>query len=185
MNMADGENKRLESFRPYLSMLARAHLDPRLEHKLDASDLVQQTLMDAHANRDQYRGVGDAQFAVWLKQILKNNLTDKIRQLQCFKRDVRRECALETAMDRSFAKVDDWLAASQTSPSGRAVKNEQLLRLARALEELPPPQRDAIVLHHLQGMKLAEVADYLAKSESAVGGLLFRGLKKLNEVMSS
>ena len=173
----------LERYRSYLKLLAQSHLDSDWNKKLDASDLVQQTLLDAHAKREQFRGTSEVELAGWLKQILKNNVTDAARVLYCKKRDLRRERALEASVNQSFARVDAWLAASQTTPSRRAATNEQLLRLTEAMNELPANQRDAIVLHHLQGMKLADVANRLGKSEAAVGGLLFRGLRKLNDVM--
>ena len=72
---------------------------------------------------------------------------------------------------------------SASSPSQRAATNEQLFRLPEALEALPGAQREAIVLHHLQGLKLAETAEVLGRTESAVGGLLRRGLKRLHELL--
>ena len=69
----------LEQFRSYLYLLARAHVGPHIERMIDASDLVQQTLMDAHAKKDQFRGSSDAERAAWLRQILSNNLADALR----------------------------------------------------------------------------------------------------------
>jgi RNA polymerase sigma-70 factor (ECF subfamily) len=60
---------------------------------------------------------------------------------------------------------------------------EQLLRLAEEVAKLPDEQRDAVVLHHLQGWSLAKLAGHLQRSEAAVAGLLRRGLKKLRELM--
>jgi RNA polymerase sigma-70 factor (ECF subfamily) len=86
-------------------------------------------------------------------------------------------------MNESSLRWQAWLADGQTSPSQKAEKNEDLLRLANALEKLPAPQREAVVLHHLQAMSLAELAKYLGRSEPAVAGLLHRGLKKLRELL--
>jgi RNA polymerase sigma-70 factor (ECF subfamily) len=61
--------------------------------------------------------------------------------------------------------------------------NEQLLRLPEALDSLSNLQREAIVLHHLQGLRLTETAQRMGKSESAVCGLLHRGLKRLHEML--
>ena len=63
------------------------------------------------------------------------------------------------------------------------MKNEQLLRLTAALVRLPDAQREAVILHHLQGMTLPTVAARLGRSEPAVAGLLHRGLKKLRELL--
>jgi RNA polymerase sigma-70 factor, ECF subfamily len=173
----------LERHRSYLTLLARTYLNRRTAGRLDASDIVQQTLLDAFAKRDQFLGSGDAQLMAWLQQILKNNLLDAARDHQRDKRDIRRERSLEGAIEGSFSHTDQWLAAVQSSPSQRAVKQEDLLRLSEALTELPEAQREAIVMHHLQGLKLAEVASEMGRTEAAIAGLLFRGMTALQALL--
>lgn len=174
----------IERHRPYLMLLARARLRPNQGLQMEPSDIVQQTLIAAYEKRDQFRGASDAELTAWLRQILKNNLLDALRDQHRDKRDVRREISLQATVDRSFSRADDWLAAVQTSPSQKAMRQEDLLRLSEALTQLPEDQRNAIVLHHLHGLKLAEVASEMLRSESAVAGLLFRGLSKLNLLLS-
>lgn len=183
MEAGDRNGEALERFRDYLHLLARMHLDHRLRGRLDPSDVVQQTLLEAHQKRDQFRGQTDAEQARWLSQILTHNLADAIRAIRRIKRDVARERSLEAACDESSVRIEAWLVADQSSPSQQAAKNEQLLRLAEALTQLPEPQREAIVLHHLQRWSLGELATHLGRSEPAVAGLLHRGLKKLRELM--
>jgi RNA polymerase sigma-70 factor, ECF subfamily len=86
-------------------------------------------------------------------------------------------------ISESFRRIEALAIEPGSSPSQRAVTNELLLKLPAALEELPDLQRRAILMHHLQGLKLSETARDLGKSESAVGGLLHRGLKRLHELM--
>ena len=174
----------LERHRSYLMLLAHARIRPVNGRKLDSSDIVQQTLLDAYAKRDQFRGSTDEELAAWLREILKHNLLDALRDQNRDKRDVRRERSLQATIDQSFSRADQWLVAAQSSPSQRAIKQEDLFRLSNALTELPEAQREAIVLHHLQGLKLAEVALELGRSESSVAGLLFRGLSKLHHELS-
>lgn len=174
----------LQQYRPYLYLLARSHISSRFQARLDASDLVQQTLLDAHQKRDQFRGRSEGECIAWLKQILANNLADAVRGLARAKRDIHRERSLDEQVGDSFSRVDGWLAAAQASPSQQAVRSEELLRMAAALAELPQPQREAIVLHHLQGLPLAEVGSQLGRSSAAVAGLLHRGLKQLRELLS-
>jgi RNA polymerase sigma-70 factor (ECF subfamily) len=78
-------------------------------------------------------------------------------------------------------RVHEWLAAEQTSPSEHAMRSEQLLSLADALDELPAAQREAIILHHIHGWTLARTAQHLCRGEAAVAGLLHRGLKGLRQ----
>ena len=173
----------LERFRSYLYVLARAHLDTRMRRKFDASDLVQQTMMDAYQKQKQFRGENDAQKAGWLRQILANNLADAVRYHYREKRDADRERSLEADIDESFGRADNWIAASVSSPSERMVQKEEMLRVSDAITRLPDAQQQVVIMHHLQGLKLAEVAQRMDRSEAAVAGLLYRGTRRLNEVL--
>jgi len=179
----------LERFRPYLRVLARMHLDRQLQAKFDSSDIIQQTMLQAHRALPDHRGENSAQMAAWLRQILARNITHALRDFHRDKRDVRREKSLQNRIDASSARLEAWLAADSGSPSDAAQRNEQVLRLAAALDRLPDDQREAIELHYWQGWKLAEIAEHLERSVSAVGGLLHRGLKalraELNETSAS
>lgn len=169
----------LEQYRKYLLMLARVQFDPRLREKLDASDVVQQTMLEAHRQRGQYRGRSEGERVAWLRQILAHNMADALRGFRRAKRDVARERSIERALGQSSARLEAWLAAEQSSPSQRAIRKERTLRLAEALDVLPEAQREAVELHYWQGRSLAEIATHLDRSTAAVAGLLQRGLKKL------
>jgi RNA polymerase sigma-70 factor (ECF subfamily) len=174
----------LEKFRSYLDLLVRRRLDGRLQGKLDASGVVQQTLLEAHQGLAGFRGTSEGELAAWLRRILIRNLTDEARKLDAGKRDLRRECSLEQAVEQSSANLMAWLAQVQPSPSQQAVKHEQLADVIAALARLPEDQRTAIELHHLEGCSLAEVAEQMHRSKQAVAGLLFRALKRLRELLS-
>jgi RNA polymerase sigma-70 factor (ECF subfamily) len=180
--MAD-EADRLERQRDYLRLLARLHLNPRLRGKFDPSDAVQQTLLKAHENLGQFRGQGEAELVAWLRRILANTMTDALRQFGRDKRDLAREQSLEVAVEDSARSFLALFMAAPSSPSQQAMRHEDLLRLARALEELPDDQRAVIELHHLQGRSASEIAGDLGRSEAAIAGLLRRGLKKLRTLL--
>jgi RNA polymerase sigma-70 factor (ECF subfamily) len=173
----------LEHFREYLSLLARMQVDGRLQARIDVSGVVQQTLLEAHQALGQLRGQNEAQQAAWLRRILANNLADEMRKLGTGKRDVARERSLEEAVEASSVRLQGWLAADQSSPSQQVQRQEDSLRLAAALAELPEAQRRAVELHHLNGQTLAEVAAELSCSKPAAAGLLHRGLKRLRELL--
>jgi RNA polymerase sigma-70 factor (ECF subfamily) len=178
---AGSESGRLEEFRAFLRLRARLDLDPRLEGKFDLSGVVQQTLLEAHQGITQFRGDGEDALLAWLQQILSRNVLDEVRRLRRVKYDVALECSLDDLTSRSRSA----LALDQTSPSGCAVRNEELLKLAAALEKLPADQQTAIVLHHLQGVPLAEVASQLNRTKAAIAGLLHRGMLRLRELLSA
>jgi RNA polymerase sigma-70 factor (ECF subfamily) len=173
----------LERYREYLLMLARVQLDPRLRDKLDPSDVVQQTMLEAHRQRDQFRGRTAAERAAWLRQILAHNLVDALRGFRRAKRDVARERAVEEALDQSSARLEAWLSAEQSSPSQQAQRHEQAVRLADALAALPDAQREALLLQHWHGCSLAEIGRQMGRSPAAVAGLLKRGLSRLRGLL--
>jgi RNA polymerase sigma-70 factor (ECF subfamily) len=166
----------LERYRVFLHLRARRQLDPRLRGKLDAADVVQEALLQAYAKRARFRGRTEAELVAWLRAILDNTLAMTARQFQAGARDVARERSLQASLGEA--------AAAPSTPDEYALRNEQLLRLADALGKLPPDQRRAIELHHLQGQSVAEVAGHLHKSRDAVVGLLYRGLKKLRRLLA-
>jgi RNA polymerase sigma-70 factor (ECF subfamily) len=90
---------------------------------------------------------------------------------------------LEAALAESSARLEGWLAAEQSSPSQRAERNEEAFQLAIALEALPEAQREALVLQHWHGWSLAQIAEHLGRSRSAVAGLIKRGLQQLREAL--
>jgi RNA polymerase sigma-70 factor (ECF subfamily) len=180
-----GRGDDLERFRHYLMLLARMQLAPALQGKVDLSGVVQQTLLEAHQAIDQLRQWDESRQLAWLRRALANNLTDEVRKLGAAARDIDRERSLEAELEQSSARLEAWLASDQSSPPERAMRNEQLLRLAEALARLPVDQRVAVEMHHLQGRPLAEVAEVLKRSKGAVATLLFRGMTRLRKDLAA
>jgi RNA polymerase sigma-70 factor (ECF subfamily) len=181
----EGEARPLEAYRDYLRLLAGLQLNPRLQAKLDASDIVQQAILLAHQNRAQFRGATEAEWLAWLRAILVNVLAAAARRFAAGARDLRREQSLEAALDLSASRLEGLFAADQSSPSAGAVRAEETLRLAHAMGVLPSEQRRVIELHHLKGLPLAEVAEHMNRTRAAVVGLLVRGLKKLRMLLDN
>jgi RNA polymerase sigma-70 factor, ECF subfamily len=180
--MADSKLPRsLESYREYLRLLVRLQLDPRLRPRLDPSDVVQETLLQAHQSLDQFRGQSEAEQIGWLRQILASKLARASRDHHRDKRNLDHERSLDRALEQSSQRLELFLAADESSPSERAERNEQLAHLAEALSALAADQREAVELHYLHGWPVAEIAVRLERSPKAVGGLLHRGIVKLHE----
>ena len=165
--------------REYLRGFARVGLDPRLRAKVDESDVIQQSLLEAHRDWDQFRGQTDGERFAWLRQILTRNLANLLRDYTRAKRDVTREWVPNPAAEASSAPPGPWLAADQPTPGTTVAQEEETTRVALALAELPAGQREAVVLRHWHGWSLAEIAAHLGTTPDAVTGLLYRGLKAL------
>jgi RNA polymerase sigma-70 factor (ECF subfamily) len=177
------EGRPLAEYRDYLRLLARLQLDSRLQGKLDPSDMVQETLLKAHQAQDRFRWQGDAETAAWLRKILANTLADAARRFSAAARDIGHEQSLEQAMEQSADRLEGWLSISQSSPSSAMQRQEQLLRLAQALGQLPEDQRRALEMMHLQGYSLDQISATMDRSATAVGGLLRRGMNKLRHLL--
>ncbi len=172
-----------EPFRGYLRVLAVLQLDRRLQSKVDASDIVQRTMLKAHASLPSLQDQRPPVLMAWLRQILTNELTDAVKHFQRDKRDIGLEKSIEQQVDESACRMESWLAADHSTPSQRAVRNEDMLRLADALLQLPDDQREVVVLKHLKDMPLSQIAADTGRTTASVAGLLRRGLERLRELL--
>lgn len=169
----------LEPYRRYLTVLASVHLDPRLRGKLDPADVVQQVLARAVAALSGLRSTDAPVVTAWLRTILASELADVTKHYDRDKRDVKRERSIDAELDRSASGLGAWLASGHSSPSQRASRSEDVLRLADALAELPDAMREAVVLKHCQGWALQQIAERMNKTVPSVASLLRRGLEQL------
>jgi RNA polymerase sigma-70 factor (ECF subfamily) len=172
-----------DRYREYLLILARIELRSRLREKLDPSDLVQQTLLEAHRHREQFRGQTSGELAAWLRRILARQIADALRDFGRAKRDADREQSLEVSLEQSSLRLGACLAADQSTPSARLRRHERAIRLAEGLARLPEAQHRALVLRHWHGLSLGEIAAEMGRTPAAVAGLLKRGLRQLREIL--
>ena len=171
----------LNRFRAYLRCLAEVELGPELQRKIDPSDVVQDTFLQAYRSLGKFRGHTDGECAKWLRRILATRLDNTLRDLRRVKRDFRREYSLEQALDNSSERLAAVLHAAEPSPSKKAEHQEVFLQVADALASLPDDQRQVILLKHWCGHSLSEIESHTGRSRHAVVGLLRRGLKTLRE----
>lgn len=181
----DFDDQAFEQFRPALMLLARTQLGTRFRRVLDDSDIVQQTLLEAHRNEESCKAKTAVERFAWLRAVLTNTIIDAVRLHTRKKRTVDQAIDWDTTIQGSASRAESWLTDKRSSPSERAERKEQLQQLARALQTLPELQREAIELFHLQGISLKEVSELLGRSGASVAGLIHRGLKQLRVEMTS
>ena len=166
----------LDKYRPFLRLLAARQLDENLAARLSASDIVQQTQLEAFRDCGLFQGESEQQFVAWLKKILSNNVSQATHtHIVAKKRSVKREQALlSEEMSRNPGVTD-----KQESPSAKIIQGESAVVLAQAMTELTDDQFEAIRLRYLEGLSIASIAKRIERSETAVAGLLKRGLRAL------
>jgi RNA polymerase sigma-70 factor (ECF subfamily) len=170
--------------RNYVSVMAQAHLESRLRAKADASDLVQQTFLDAYRAFAQFRGASEAEWLAWLRQILTHNAADFVRHYQgTEKRRAGKEVRLAPA-DSSASVPGLEPTAPDETPSQILLRKERELQLADALAQLPPDYAEVIRLRNLLRLPFEEVAQRMDRSCPAVQMLWTRAIRKLREVMA-
>jgi RNA polymerase sigma-70 factor (ECF subfamily) len=174
----------LQHYRNYLKLLARVGIDRRLQNKVDPSDVVQETFLEAHRDFPNFRGVGEPELAAWLRQILAHNLANIVRKYAGTQaRDVRLEQQLQAELDRSSQGWHPGLVARSSSPSDKAVRREQMVLIANALAQLSPDYREVLVLRHLHGLSFPDVAERMGRTVTAVTKLWVRALGRLKGVL--
>lgn len=170
----------LERYRNYLTLLARLEIGRRLQGKVDDSDVVQETFLEAHRHFGRFRGTTEAEVVSWLRQILAGVLANLVRRYYgTQRRNLRLERELAGDLDRSSQALDLGLMAKQSSPSQQASRREQAVLLADALRRLPEDYREVIILSHLEGLSFPEVARRMGRSLDSVKNIWARALARL------
>jgi len=175
-----------EAYRTYLGIWARVCLRKigYLQSKLDASDVVQEALLQAHVALKDFRGATEPEFTAWLREILQNKLWDQKKYYERGKRDVKREQNLYDSIVESsvrFGMALENIAAVQTNAIQYVASREKARLLAEALASLPDDQRTALELRHLENQSLTETARFMNRTPASVAGLLRRGLAAMRQ----
>ena len=168
----------------YLTLLARVQIGRRLQGKLDPSDIVQETFLQAHSHFANFRGSSEAEFTAWLRRILACVLSNVVQHfLGTRARDPRLEREIEGALGHSSGELGKQLAASDTSPSEAASRREQAVLLADAIGMLPPDYREVILLRFAEGLPFAQVAERMGRTVNSVEKLWLRGIARLRQTV--
>jgi RNA polymerase sigma-70 factor (ECF subfamily) len=173
----------LELYRNYLRLQARTLIGRALQVRLDPSDLVQDTFLEAAHDFAAFAGSTEAELIAWLRQILIRNLADRVRHSQADKRDVRREESLEVLLEHSRQAAEQALALAGSSPSVQARRREEAVLLADALEALAEDYREVILLRHVEHLPFKDIATRMGRSPGAVRMLWTRALERLHRLL--
>jgi RNA polymerase sigma-70 factor (ECF subfamily) len=164
----------LDAFRGYLLMVAQSELGSTLRAKAGPSDLVQDSLIEAQAGFDQFRGASRDEFQAWLAQILRHNIADFARR---FRETERREVTREQPLDRSPEAYRT--AAPAPSPSDMAAATDVSAKLRAAMARLSDEHRQVLVWRQFEKLGWAEIGERVGKSADAARKAWFRAIERL------
>ena len=173
----------LEAQRAALHRQAERQLEGPVAVRVDASDVIQQTFLEAYRSFPQFAGQDARELAAWLQSILDHKVAAAIRDHTLLqKRNVGRERSLDDSR-AGAGPLKQELDAGHSTPSQKAIRGEEAERLSRALTALPADQREAVRLRHLEGWALADIARQLGRTPAATAGLIKRGMQALRRRM--
>lgn len=173
---ADALERLLECHLPAVRAFVRAHMGPELRARESTSDLVQSVCRELLTHRDRFRHPGEDGFETWLFTTARRKVRNRARDLGRQKRNAQRDVV---GLSESAIADLGGAYARLSSPSGRALRREEVERLEAAIDRLPDDQREAITLAHLAGMSRSEIGAQMGRTEEAVRALLHRARARL------
>jgi RNA polymerase sigma-70 factor, ECF subfamily len=171
--------KILKSYERILLHAARRELPADLQAKGGASDLVQDTFLEAHRDFTRFYGRTEGELIAWLQCLLRHNFANFVRDYrQREKRQISREQPLWTECGYR-AVAPDSLASKSAGPLSDLIRCETMTRLHHAVSQLPDEYREVVRLRFVERLSFADVGSSLNVSEEAARKLVCRAVRKL------
>lgn len=168
--------------RNYLAVVARAQVESWLRAKADASDIVQETLVEANRDFRHFRGATEAEWLAWLRQILSRNAADFVRRYRgTDKRQQRLEVPLAPPPDHSSLAAGLEPRDNGETPTQEIMRLEREIQVADAIMRLEPDHQEVVVLRNLERLPFEEVAQRMNRSRPATQMLWMRAVRRLQE----
>ncbi len=178
----------LERHREALRRMIELRMDQQIERRVDASDIVQDVLIDANRRLTDYLGSPDLPFHLWLRHMAKDRLIDAHRRHRgAARRSVNREQSLNTASYADESALD--LAARlkdnrELTPATAATQRELQERFRAAVDQLDEHDREVILMRHFEHLSNQEVARALDISEPSAGMRYLRAVRRLRKLLN-
>lgn len=168
----------LEACRPYLMVMAKRSLSDDLRAKEDASDIVQETFLEAHRDFDRFQGRSADELRAWLCCILRHNLLNLVER---YRKTEKRRLDREVSIDRDSAvcRAAEDVAARTPSPEDQAIRREQRDALRRSMGRLPKNDRKVLTWRHQEQHSFEEIGQRLEISTEAARKVWSRAVRRL------
>jgi RNA polymerase sigma-70 factor (ECF subfamily) len=174
----DALGQALEACRAYLLLIAEEEIAPELRGKGGASDIVQETFLEAQRDFGRFQGATPEEWRAWLRRLLLNNVADFGRR---YRATIKRN-AVEVSLDDSGGPARD-LAAGDTPASGHAIAEEQAEAFRAALARLPDDYRQVILLRYQEQLSFEAIGNQLGRTPNAARMLWLRAVERLKQEM--
>ena len=177
----------LERQRPRLRRMVELRLDPRLQGRLDASDIIQEAYLAASVQLEKYLKEPTIPFYLWLRLVTAQKLVALHRvHLGTKARDASRQISLDRGAlpAASSTALASKLLGREPSPSEAAGQIEQRRRLQEALDRMNPLDREVLALRHFEQLTNAETAQVLGLDPAAASKRYVRALQRIKEILS-
>lgn len=166
--------------------IVRYRMGPELRSHLESMDLVQEALVEAVMDLDQFVYSSEGDFLRWISRIVENTIRDHVDKAHAAKRDIRKQVPLDRAAGpASRSSRDACLPAVTTTPSAVLSLREDLDRLEKAMDRLKPEYQEVIVLAKIEGLSCQEISDKLGKSPAAVAMMLSRAIVAVTNLLET
>lgn len=168
----------------YLMLIANRELDADLRTKGGASDLVQETFLEAHRDFAQFHGATQPELIAWLRQLLLHNLAN-------FRRGFRQTAKRCVAEERNLGSGDSLQgalgepSAEEPSPSEHAMQNEQAAAVENAMQRLPADYRQVLALRYQDGLPFEAIGRLMERSANAVEKLWLRAIERMRQELEA
>jgi RNA polymerase sigma-70 factor (ECF subfamily) len=175
-----------DKHRDKLRRMVQLRLDHRLAGRVSASDVLQESYIDALKRVEHYFEKPDQPFFGWLRLVVAQRLADVRREHTAQKRDAGKDVSIHPAdQGADSACLAACLLGNLSSPSGAASKNETFARLEEALEQMDPLDREVLALRHFEELSNAETAELLGIQPPAASKRYVRALARLKDILES
>lgn len=176
----------LERHRLALRSMVQARLDQRLARRVDASDIVQEVLIEANRRLTDYLREPKLPFQQWLRQMAHDQIIDMHRRHRvAARRSLDREQPLQIPGlgEQSSMNLAAQIADHELTPAANAVRQELHRRFLQALEQMAEDDRELLIMRHVEQLTNSEVADILGLSQPAAGMRYLRALRRVRELL--
>jgi len=180
----DARNSLMERHRTALRRLIHFRLDRRIAGRVDASDVVQEVLIEANRRLQSYLEDPRLPFHLWLRQLAQDRMIDLHRRHHAQRRTIDREQSLQASFgDQSSLDLAAQLPDHELTPAAATIRKELEQRFLDALDQLPDADREIIVMRHVEHLGNGEVAAALDLSEAAAGMRYLRAIRRLKSIL--